>query len=86
MPPARIVVIGGGVVGTHAARMAAGPGAKVTILVRSTARLRGLDELFDGCVRTRFSTIDAVEEEVFSAPRKATRSERPSFLRHQWCE
>ncbi|MFB6462870.1 alanine dehydrogenase [Bradyrhizobium tunisiense] len=65
--PARIVVIGGGVVGAHAARMAAGLGAEVTILDRSIPRLRELDELFEGRVRTRFSTIDAVEEEIFAA-------------------
>lgn len=65
--PARIVVIGGGVVGTHASRMAIGLGAEVTILDRSIPRLRELDELFEGRVRTRFSTIDAVEDEVFAA-------------------
>ncbi|MCK1623381.1 alanine dehydrogenase [Bradyrhizobium sp. 160] len=65
--PARIVVVGGGVVGTHAARMAAGLGAEITILDRSISRLRELDELFEGRVRTRFSTIQAVEEEVFAA-------------------
>ena len=65
--PARIVVIGGGVVGTHAARMASGLGAEVTILDRSIGRLRELDELFEGRVRTKFSTIDAIEEEVFAA-------------------
>src|SRR3954447_14928568 len=65
--PARIVVIGGGVVGTHAVRMATGLGAEVSILDRSIPRLRELDELFAGRVRTRFSTIDAVEEEVFAA-------------------
>src|SRR5262252_1177361 len=63
--PARIVVIGGGVVGTHAARMAAGLGAEVSILDRSLPRLRELDDLFQGRVRTRFSTIASVEEEVF---------------------
>jgi alanine dehydrogenase len=67
VPAARIVVIGGGVVGTHAARMAAGLGAEVTILDRSLPRLRQLDELFAGRVRTRFSTIEAVEQEVFAA-------------------
>jgi len=67
VPAARVVVIGGGVVGTHAARMAAGLGAEVTILDRSIPRLRELDELFEGRARTRFSTIDAVEEEVFAA-------------------
>jgi alanine dehydrogenase len=65
--PARVVVIGGGVVGTHAARMAVGLGAEVTILDRSLPRLRELDELFAGRVRTRFSTIEAVEQEVFAA-------------------
>ncbi|UPJ76888.1 alanine dehydrogenase [Bradyrhizobium sp. 187] len=65
--PARIVVIGGGVVGTHAARMAIGLGAEVTVIDRSIPRLRELDELFQGRARTKFSTIDSVEEEVFSA-------------------
>ncbi|MCK1518801.1 alanine dehydrogenase [Bradyrhizobium sp. 17] len=65
--PARIVVIGAGVVGTHAARMAVGLGAEVTVIDRSIPRLRELDELFQGRVRTRFSTIDSVEKEVFSA-------------------
>lgn len=65
--PAKIVVIGGGVVGTHAARMAAGLGAEVVILDRSIPRLRELDELFHGRVITRFATSDAIEEEVFSA-------------------
>jgi alanine dehydrogenase len=65
--PARLVVIGGGVVGTHAARMAVGLGAEVTILDRSLPRLRELDELFAGRARTRFSTREAIEEEVFAA-------------------
>lgn len=65
--PAKIVVIGGGVVGTHAARMAVGLGAEVAILDRSIPRLRELDELFRGRAITRFSTIDSIEEEVFSA-------------------
>jgi alanine dehydrogenase len=65
--PARIVVIGGGVVGTHAARMAIGLGAEVSILDRSIPRLRELDEMFEGRVRTRFSTIEAIEQEVFAA-------------------
>jgi alanine dehydrogenase len=65
--PARIVVIGGGVVGTHAARMATGLGAEVSILDRSIPRLRELDELFEGRIRTRFSTLEAIEQEVFAA-------------------
>jgi alanine dehydrogenase len=65
--PARVVVLGGGVVGTHAARMAAGLGAEVTIIDRSLPRLRQLDELFGGRARTRFSTIEAIEQELVAA-------------------
>ena len=67
VPPARVVVVGGGVVGTHAARMAVGLGAEVTILERSLPRLRELDDLFLGRVRTRFSSVATLEEEVFEA-------------------
>jgi alanine dehydrogenase len=65
--PARVMVLGGGVVGTHAARMAVGLGADVTILDRSLPRLRELDELFAARVRTRFSTIEAIEQESAQA-------------------
>ncbi len=65
--PAKVAVIGGGVVGLHAAKMAVGLGADVTILDRSIPRLRQLDDIFNGRVHTRFSTIDALEQEVFAA-------------------
>jgi alanine dehydrogenase len=65
--PARIVVLGGGVVGTHAARMAVGLGAEVTIVDRSIPRLRQLDELFQGRVRTRVSTLESIEHEISEA-------------------
>ena len=65
--PCRIAVIGGGVVGTHAARMAAGLGADIAILDRSLPRLRVLDEMFLGRVRTRYATLEAIEEEVIAA-------------------
>ena len=65
--PAKVAIIGGGVVGLHAAKMATGLGADVSILDRSIPRLRQLDDLFGGRVHTRYSTIDALEEEVFSA-------------------
>lgn len=65
--PGKVVVIGGGVVGLHAARMAVGLGADVTILDRSLPRLRQLDDIFNGQVHTRFSSIDALESEVFRA-------------------
>jgi alanine dehydrogenase len=65
--PAKVAVIGGGVVGLHAARMAAGLGADVTIVDRSIPRLRQLDDIFAGRVHTRYSTVEALEEECFSA-------------------
>ena len=65
--PAKVVILGGGVVGTHAARMAVGLGADVTILDRSLPRLRQLDELFEGRVKTLASTMDSVETEVLGA-------------------
>ncbi|PST24133.1 alanine dehydrogenase [Mesorhizobium plurifarium] len=65
--PAKVAIIGGGVVGLHAAKMAAGLGADVSILDRSLPRLRQLDDIFNGRVHTRYSTIDALEEEVFAA-------------------
>ena len=62
--PAHVTVIGGGVVGIHAARMALGLGAQVTILDRSLARLREIDNDFGGRIRTLFSTHDAIEHEL----------------------
>ena len=64
---ARVVIIGGGVVGTHAAKMAAGLGAEVTVIDRSIPRLRELDDMFGGRIRTRVSTQAAVEEEISAA-------------------
>ncbi len=64
--PAQVVVIGGGVVGTHAARVAAGMGADVTVLDRSLTRMRYLDDVFGGDFKTRFAsagnTADLVAE------------------------
>jgi alanine dehydrogenase len=67
VPPARVCVLGGGVVGMNAARMAAGLGAEVVIVERSIPRMRELDDMFLGRVLTRYSTLDAVEEEVLKA-------------------
>ena len=65
--PGDVVIIGGGTVGTHAARMAAGLGARVTVLDKSVARLRQLDELFDGRVTTLYATLDALDAAVMAA-------------------
>ena len=65
--PADVVILGGGVVGTNAARMAVGLGAQVTIVDRSLPRLRQLDDMFAGRVRTLFSTAETIEEVIATA-------------------
>lgn len=60
--PARVVVIGGGVVGTEAARMAMGLGASVTIVDKDLNRLRALDALFGPHLKTLYSTSSNIEE------------------------
>jgi alanine dehydrogenase len=65
--PARVVVIGGGVVGTNAARVAVGMGAEVTILERSIARLQELELLFDGRARVLMSDPLTLRDEVSHA-------------------
>ncbi len=65
--PARVLVIGGGVVGINAARMAMGLGADVTIVDKSLDRLRELDMHFGGRLRNIYSTTDAVESYVLES-------------------
>src|SRR6056297_3611444 len=65
--PAKIAVIGGGVVGTFAARVAAGMGAEVTVLDRSLARMRYLDDVFSSQFRTRFASAGNTAELVAEA-------------------
>jgi alanine dehydrogenase len=63
----KVLVIGGGIVGANAARMAVGLGADVTILDRSIDRLRELDQIFAGSVRTGYSTGLEVEARLAEA-------------------
>ena len=65
--PANVVVIGGGVVGINAARMAMGLGADVTILDKSIARLKKLDEQFGPQLKTLYATAESVDGAVLSA-------------------
>lgn len=65
--PANVVIIGGGVVGTNAAKMALGLGADVTILDTNVNRLRQLNDLFDGKVKTCMSNRFNIEEQVKKA-------------------
>ncbi|WP_299701835.1 alanine dehydrogenase [uncultured Tateyamaria sp.] len=65
--PAKVVVIGGGVVGTHAARVAAGMGADVTVLDRSLPRMRYLDDAFSGLFKTSYASAGNTAELVAEA-------------------
>jgi alanine dehydrogenase len=67
VPAAKVVILGGGVVGTNAARMAMGLEAHVTILDISLHRLYELDLQFGAMLNTIYSTIDTIEEHVTSA-------------------
>jgi len=67
VPAARVVVLGGGVVGTNAARMAMGLEAHVTVLDVSLPRLYELDLQFGAMLNTIYSTIDTIEENVLAA-------------------
>ncbi|ARN72760.1 alanine dehydrogenase [Oceanicoccus sagamiensis] len=61
---ANVLVIGGGVVGLNAARIAMGMGAKVTIMDRSLPRLKSIDELYGDRLTTLYSTTDAIEKQL----------------------
>ena len=65
--PGRVTIIGGGVVGTQAAHMAVGLGADVTLLDRSLPRLRYLDDVFKGRVKTVAANTFNIEEAVLNA-------------------
>ena len=65
--PAKVTVLGGGVSGTNAARMASGLGARVTVLDRSLDRLRELDERFGDRFSGAVATTDAIEAQIFDS-------------------
>ncbi len=67
VPAAKVTIIGGGVVGTNAARMAMGLEAAVTVIDKSIHRLYELDLQFGAKLNTRYSTVDAIEELVTSS-------------------
>ena len=67
VPAANVVIIGGGIVGTEAAKMAVGLGAKVTIIDRNLDRLRQLDDIFLSKVQTLASSQYAIEEAISHA-------------------
>ncbi len=67
VPPAHVVVLGGGVVGINAIKMAAGMGARVTVLDKSLQMLRYLDDIFGSKIETLWSSDAHVEEVLPSA-------------------
>jgi alanine dehydrogenase len=67
VPAANVVILGGGVVGTEAAKMAVGLGAKVTIIDRNLDRLRQLDDIFLSKVQTLASSHFAISEAISHA-------------------
>jgi alanine dehydrogenase len=67
VPPAKVIILGGGVSGTHAAEMAVGLRADVTVVDRSVDRLRELSALFGSTIRTAYSTSETIERLVKDA-------------------
>jgi alanine dehydrogenase len=65
--PAKVVVLGGGVVGMNALRMALGLEADVTVIDKSLPRLKELDLAFAPALKTRYATTDVIEESVLTA-------------------
>ena len=67
VPPANVVILGGGVAGVHAAEMANGARANVTVFDRSMPRLEELDVQFAGAVDTVYATQAAIDRAVVEA-------------------
>ena len=67
VPAADVAIVGGGVVGTNAARMAMGMEARVTVLEASLARLSALDMQFGSTLNTIFSTVETLERYIENA-------------------
>jgi alanine dehydrogenase len=67
VPAAHVVILGAGVVGTHALQMAVGMGARVSVLDKNVDRLRQLDLIFGNRIHTVFSNAQSVEDAVLDA-------------------
>ncbi|QDL56540.1 alanine dehydrogenase [Rhodoferax aquaticus] len=67
VPAGHVVILGGGVVGTHALQVAVGMGAKVTVLDKNVDRLRQLDLVFGNRIHTLYSSAQSVEDAVLDA-------------------
>jgi alanine dehydrogenase len=87
--PGKVVILGAGVVGSHAAMMAVGLGAQVTVVNRSVERLRRLDALFGNRIRTQYATTAAVEALVLDADlvigaALVAGAPAPKLVRREW--
>ena len=67
VPKAKVVIIGGGTVGTNAAKIAVGMGARTVVMDSYAPRLTYLDDVFGGAIETVLSTSAAIEEEIKDA-------------------
>ena len=67
VPPAKVVILGGGVAGTHAAEIAVGMRSDVTVVDRSVERLRELSSVFGSSLKTAYSTTETIERLVQDA-------------------
>ena len=65
--PAKVTILGGGVAGANAMAMAVGMGAEVVVIDRDAEKLKHIDEIYKGRVKTVYSTRDSVERHVLSA-------------------
>lgn len=67
VPPAKVVILGGGVVGSHAAMIASGMGAEVWVLDRNVDVLRNLWKQYGTAINTQYATQDAIEQHALDA-------------------
>jgi alanine dehydrogenase len=67
VPPANVIILGAGIAGSNAARVAVGFGASVTVLDINYERLKALDDLYRGQLQTRISNTSTIEEAVYEA-------------------
>ena len=67
VPPAKVVIIGGGTVGTNAAKVSVGIGARTVVMDKSAERLTYLDDIFGGRIETVLSTEASIEEQIADA-------------------
>ena len=83
--PANVVILGGGIVGTNAAKIALGMGAHVTIIDRNLNRLRQLDDIFGGQVVTLASNAWTIGENLKTADLVVGAVLIPGARRPSWC-